>query len=102
MRRLVNAHERFQRILTPITLAADSNIECRAFPGRFENRLNIRNLRRTWCLGLTTDRKLAVRIFIRIMLDLERPLLRAKQTWPGHRPMAGFEPDSEMTVAVML
>ena len=29
---------------TPITLAADLNIECRASPGRFGNRSQIRNL----------------------------------------------------------
>jgi hypothetical protein len=35
-RRLVNAHGQIQRIRTPITLAADSNIECRASQGVFE------------------------------------------------------------------
>jgi len=42
-RRLVNAHGGLSPIETPITLAADSNIECRAFPARFENRSQIRN-----------------------------------------------------------
>jgi hypothetical protein len=41
---MVNAHGSLLTILTPITLAADSNNECRAFLGRYGFRSGIRNL----------------------------------------------------------